>query len=515
MADSTTVVTLQPDPNLDKGTGLTVTGAGLATLTAQSSAASPFANVNITVGFTLTAAMAYDLTGSVTSTNSALPGTETASCLLTGPGVSAGFGKLSAAGPWVFTGDVHGVLAPGAYTFAVVLQTSSVSAPDSQSTGFSNLLFKVSAIAPLKSLKFAGLCTAAVSTTPRAATEGSGAVTITAKGAYSAKFQLGGDKLSVAGTIDANGRFFDRTGNLGILLKRKGKPNVTLTLSVNARHDQITGALIDAATIATSRIDFALVVYTSKAGPVAPFIAVPPGLIGSYTVIFQPTAPGGQVLTPAITIDGYPQGTGWATLTVDKKGVAKLKGVLADGSPVACAAPIAQDNRWPLFASLNGGAGSISGWVTFADLAAADLAGPAVRWFRPAGAPTGVYPAGWAGGVVTDLAGSKFTPPVSAGAITGIPATTGAATIRLSGAGVTPVAVTATIDLTSKVTIGGDNSQLALAVVLTAKAGTMTGSFVNAATSQKTAFSGVIVQKLAKAFGFFLSTPQSGAVLIQ
>ena len=370
-ADTTTTVSSQPN-------ALAVTGAGTATLAVSALTQTPPASkCNVTVGFTTTVPTDFRLKGSVTTSNLSESGPQVAGCRLTGPGVSVGFGRMTASGPWVLTGDFSGILQPGTYQFAVALETRTVSPPDSQATGFAGLDFLVSAFQGTKLGAYAGLGTAAPGTTPSHATEAAAAVIVKPKSRFLAKISQGGALSTVTGTIDAAGRFLGKDGKSPIALKRSGRPDAALTLVGNGGLDKITGTLVEPGTNATSSFDLDLAVYTSKKNPPAPLRNPAASLVGSYTVIFPPTAPAGQTLTPSIGTGSYPQGTGWATITVDKKGFAKLKGRLADGSTITAAAPLTKDDTWPFYVPLYGGKGSISGRVSFRPGMGSDLDGSA------------------------------------------------------------------------------------------------------------------------------------------
>jgi hypothetical protein len=121
---------------------------------------------------------------------------------------------------------------------------------------------------------------------------------------------------------------------------------------------------------------------------------------GPYYVAF--TAPA----TPAELLDDeYPHGNGHATITIGLKGVATVKGTLADGTvytSVATVTKAAAPFEVPVFASFTSRVGSLVGKATITNTGASTVTGTSFRWFRSANASQ-YYPYGYAYGADTGL----------------------------------------------------------------------------------------------------------------
>ena len=144
---------------------------------------------------------------------------------------------------------------------------------------------------------------------------------------------------------------------------------------------------------------------------------VPANLAGTaskaYTVVFPSKGLGSQ---PAgFTLADYPQGDGYATVTVYINGTVSVVGKLADGTPISASAPLSKTNTWPLFKPLypvlGVTKGCIAGQVTLDDTQVeSDMAGTDLLWFRPFQLVQW-YPYGWDEGVLVDLTGAKYVVP--------------------------------------------------------------------------------------------------------
>lgn len=183
-----------------------------------------------------------------------------------------------------------------------------------------------------------------------------------AKGAFTGRIRIGKLRLAVRGKFSNTGLF------TGVVTKGGVSYTVTLefaTLSNGAA--QLLGTISGgglAAAITGDRAEF------DRAHP-AP-------QAGVYQVQLAPDA--------ANTDANFPAGFGWGRVVVKPTGVARFAGTLGDGTRLSFGTPLSKAGVWPFFAPLYGKAGSISGAITFADLATTDLTG-AVDWFKPADLP--------------------------------------------------------------------------------------------------------------------------------
>ena len=228
------------------------------------------------------------------------------------------------------------------------------------------------------------------------ATTGLLTAAITGKGGFSGKLKIEGAALSFKGVLHHDGASrFGKERSPSITLKRKGKPNIILTLaldmnSANARLDggftQTLPAGVARSSIEAFRAHFSAKNkvpedYAGKSSQRYNFI--------TYSLSFFNTLP----------VSKYPQGAGIGFMIVSASGKVAYAGKLADNSAYAGSAPLSVDRTLPLFAQLYKGAGCLASLVTFdtAD-AASDLSGDPRVWFRPQQPALPVVPGRLAGG---------------------------------------------------------------------------------------------------------------------
>jgi hypothetical protein len=133
-----------------------------------------------------------------------------------------------------------------------------------------------------------------------------------------------------------------------------------------------------------------------------------PNTSGAFTAFFRPQPSDNQ--PSGLEKEDYPQGSGFATVSITPGGIVTLTGVLADNTAVTASAPLSRGNRWPLFSQLYNKGGFISGMValdrTNAD---SDMSAAGVLWGCPARNGQH-YPQGWPEPVIVDLLGAKLIP---------------------------------------------------------------------------------------------------------
>ena len=118
---------------------------------------------------------------------------------------------------------------------------------------------------------------------------------------------------------------------------------------------------------------------------------------GPFVVAFSaPASP-----APDLIAGEYPTGNGVASITIGTKGVATVKGTLADGTAFTSASTVtATNNVIPVFASFASRTGSIVGEAT---ISGATVTGTGFRWFRSENLAAQYYPYGYANGATTGL----------------------------------------------------------------------------------------------------------------
>ncbi len=198
-------------------------------------------------------------------------------------------------------------------------------------------------------------------------------------------------------------------------------------------------------------------------------------------------------------------GSGWATLTVDRLGVTKLKGTLADGQAWTASSVLGTNGHWPLAAALDRKQGVVIGWLAFSNTTPVVIGGT-LTWLKPAAAPfvtNGVA-------AELDVSGSRYTAPV--GTNTMLAATNNHLVLR-QGNLASLLASQVHISGVGKF-LGSSGSISNLTMSINTRAGSFAGSFKHPASGRSTKYSGVILQPNNKGGGFFLGTNRGGFLLL-
>jgi hypothetical protein len=242
-------------------------------------------------------------------------------------------------------------------------------------------------------------------------------VTVTPAGAFSGKITLSEISVAFSGTLknDGSARFKPALGTAIDLIDKTDFYGYLGALSLSVSETGgMSGALNTASTGGTALASFA--------GKVAPYSAtntVPASLlnqpIASATPIKGVYAVGflHKAQTPSLDPSAYPQGDGYATLTISNRGSVTLAGFLADDSRYVVASKLRVDGTVPLFTQLYRKLGVISGELSFSDLADSDVAGTDFIWLRPGLRRAGYYRDGWPQGIRVDVVGTKYAAPIS------------------------------------------------------------------------------------------------------
>jgi cyclophilin family peptidyl-prolyl cis-trans isomerase len=305
----------------------------------------------------------------------------------------------------------------------------------------------------------------------------------TATGKFTGSMRIGSARYSMSGTLDGHGSA-NVTAKFGT-----ASSQVSLLIDTNSGIERMTG------TVTVNGSEQNLVAYRS---PFDGRTNLATAFAGKYTMII-----------PGSDLAGAPYGDGFASISVDVSGKVKVTGVLGDGSAFTEIVPVSQDGHWPLFGSLYGGLGTISGWIDFTNRPAGvdtqgdDLNG-SVTWLKPAIAKPGLFPSGFT--TTASATGSRYNSPAI-----GSPAlnlTDGS--IIFSG-GDLAASVTNLISLTAanKFTITGSNS---VAITLTSTTGLIKGTFKAPGSTRSVPFKGAVLQNQNSGFGYYLGADQSGRV---
>lgn len=207
---------------------------------------------------------------------------------------------------------------------------------------------------------------------------------VTLQGGLSLKAKLGALTLPIKGRFSTDGHFIRQIVVGGIVY------TIDLTLNVTgAGARTITGTIVSGNTSVTLTAD--LSPFQKKANP------APAELVGTFNFLLPPR--------PGVTDANYPIGIGFGRLTISSSGTAKFTGKLADGTPVSAGTLLSGERRWPVFGSLYGGGGSISGWVSLdPSQVDYDLSG-ILDWKKPWTATNTIHREGFVG--QSELAGAR------------------------------------------------------------------------------------------------------------
>jgi hypothetical protein len=309
---------------------------------------------------------------------------------------------------------------------------------------------------------------------------GSFTVSVTSRGTYSGRLQIGGNRYGFTGRLDLQNQ-----GTNTILRPTTSSLQLAFSVGTGAQADQLSGHLTDGTWISTLSGDRSLFNARTNPAPCA----------GSYTLVIP-----GQDNAPAL-----PFGHGFATMRVQPGGMASLSGTLADGTRVSWSAPVSKRGSWPLYMSLYAGNGSVLSWLTFTNTAQSDVAG-LLSWIKPANIMARYYPGGFA--AEYGAVGSRYvTPPIGAGILN---LTNGTLTF-VGGNLAADFTNSLDLSLSGRVTNLSSNR---LALSFSLPTGLFNGSVVEPSSAKALTFKGVVLQKQNAGFGFLLGTNLSSRVVL-
>lgn len=251
------------------------------------------------------------------------------------------------------------------------------------------------------------------------------------------------------------------------------------------------------------------------------------GRQGDYTLILPATPQ-----TPARPSTDYPQGTGFARLTLQRNGNLKLAGKLADGTSITAASYLVADDASEWFIPLpTPGSktlgGSLLGRLSFdAGNPGREISSEGWRWFRPAAATQPdspqAYRAGWPEGLAVNVLGARHDSSqwVQTTLNLDMPGPAGNARLVFSQ-GKLASDVEIAFNLSGNKVLKLEAADKSYRLVVNAKTGLFQGSFTPGWPSAKPpAFQGILLRQApyAGGHGFFLSNetgdlaPESGFV---
>ena len=317
---------------------------------------------------------------------------------------------------------------------------------------------------------------------PDVASSGSFSISVTRRGTYSGRLQVGARNYRFSGRLNAQCR-----GSISFSQLKQRPLYLALGVGTGTNVGQISGALTDGNWLANLSGERA--VFDANNNP-APFA-------GSYTLVFP-----GSNTDPTL-----PAGHGFGTVRVFRTGLTVLSGWLADGTNVRHTATISTSSNWPLFLPLYSGNGALIGWPAFNDRRS--LAGSGqVTWIKLADPSAPFFSNGFTNQIET--LGSAYVPPSEPSSRV-IPMTNGN---LVCSAGNLDTAFTNLLAIAAngRVTVQGGPG-LSLSVL--PNSGLFRGNAVDPSSGQRFAMNGAILQNVNAGFGFLLGTNLSSSVTLE
>lgn len=307
---------------------------------------------------------------------------------------------------------------------------------------------------------------------------GSITLTVTASRYYTGKLQLNGGTFALSGTLRSDG-----TDTKTLLSRRQTSVRLDLVLQGS---DYLTGSVAVNGQGGSADILGYRAVFHSRTN-LAP-------QAGRYTLAVAGS-----------DSDALPGGSGYGTFSVSSAGQVKFVGSFADGTKVSQSSWVAAEGQWPFYAPLYSRKGMALGWM---GLTNGQGFGGTMAWVKPT-VKAKCYPAGF--GWVTEVAGSRYTPPSKGSNVFGT--TNATLNLTLTGGDLKGA-------LVDQFTLNGKNQVKALptsgklSLSFTPSTGLFHGRAIDPVSHKTVPFSGVILQSQSNGVGYFLGTSTSGATVL-
>ena len=306
---------------------------------------------------------------------------------------------------------------------------------------------------------------------------GMATLSVTDRGSFTAKLQVGDGRYSFVGQFALDGRATN------IVPRGLDALTVVLALDVTNQTGPISGTVSDGSWV--SDLQAHHFIFNAATNP-APFA-------GKYTVVLSGDADSAS-----------PAGDSYAAVSIASSGYLTLKGMLAERTVLTQRVPLSGDGYWPLHCPLYSRRGSILGWVKFGDDLTNDVAGQ-LQWIKPAVPTARYYPGGFTN--ITTLFGSRYVAPI--GATNRVLAITNAFATLSEGDLSDPIISQVILADNNRVANASTN---ALVLTIAKSTGLFNGRVDDRAGGRRLKFSGALLQNQHGGRGFFLGTNQSGRV---
>jgi len=356
-------------------------------------------------------------------------------------------------------------------------------------------------------------------------------------GAFTGTVFMDGISRALSATFYGNGSVIFTAGTARQSTLSVAGKTLSLSYNAGAGNDTVTAVVTQAAGTSSGT---ALRSLYSQSNP------VPVALLNQTTSGFFTLGLSSKTQAPPVGPASFPQGDGYATLTVLPTGVVNINGLLADGTSFMGSSGIVPGNVCPIFVQLvTPGAGttvrggSFGGTLVFDTTPAdSDVSGTDLLWIRPAvtqvlgtslsALATQIYTNGWPSGITVDAVGALYNKTANVQTALGLPApnsTTGNAQLFFSEGKLTAPITRSRFNVIGNTVTKIPTTDTRYTLTLTPTAGTFNGTFIPNWVSPavtKPAFRGILIQKGANkaGFGFFISNavgdtnPESGSVTL-
>ena len=302
-------------------------------------------------------------------------------------------------------------------------------------------------------------------------------ITVSTRGTYSGRLQLGRSRYSFRGQFNLQSQATNQ-------IPRLGTNALTLELNIGGNQgDEISGRLTDGNWV--SSLGAKRSAYNARLNP-AP-------QAGNYTMILP-----GQTNDPTV-----PMGTGYGTVRVYANGVARFAGALADGTKISQSALLSPDGQWPLYAPLYSGYGLVMSWMTITNLPQSDLNG-ALSWIKPPNVRTRYYPGGFTNEY--EAVGSAYVAPLGTNQV-----------LNFGNSYMDFIGGNLATNISTPIVVGPRNYQASgtnLTMKFSLSSGMFYGKTLDPATRKWSSFGGALLQKVNAGYGYLLGTNQSSQVIL-
>jgi Putative Ig domain/Divergent InlB B-repeat domain len=299
-------------------------------------------------------------------------------------------------------------------------------------------------------------------------------VQVGATGAFTAAFTIWGKSYATSGVLDLNGNFTGMVSHGGTDFFA---PRLSLSLTPNDPTALLTGSVSNeqlfSATFSASQAT-----YDAAKNP-AP-------QAGRHTWML--VGEGADASAPA--------GRGYGALNVTLGGAVRWAGLLPDGTPATTGGKIADDQRWRIFLTANGGRDRVTGEAVFDPTSTEDFSGD--LWWVKRARRAAAFPDGFS--IYLPLLGGRYAVPPPGTSALIFTGDEGVAVVDLDeGDFFQAGSSVSALVLPGDRFVAAEAPEFSLAV--TRETGFFRGKMRNPATGRVTGFGGVILQKSSEGHG--------------